>query len=88
MTFVLAMIQFPEVQRRAQEEIDTIIGNDRLPDFGDRDDLPYVSALVKEVHRWQPVGPVGEHDCASTFTGVVMIVFFSYPPSGNGGRLL
>lgn len=59
--FVLAMIMFPEVQRKAQNEIDTIIGSDphRLPELQDQDQLPYVSALVKETLRWFPITPMG-----------------------------
>ncbi|KAJ4387460.1 hypothetical protein N0V93_008052 [Gnomoniopsis smithogilvyi] len=56
--FILAMILFPEVQKKAQEEIDTVVGSDRLPQFGDRDNLPYVNALVNEVFRWHPVAPL------------------------------
>lgn len=57
--FTLAMILFPQVQRRAQEEIDTVVGKERLPTFEDRDRLPYVNALVKEVMRWWPMVPMG-----------------------------
>ena len=57
--FFLAMTLFPEVQRKAQEEIDRVIGTDRLPTFEDREDLPYVDAVVKEVLRWHPVAPMG-----------------------------
>lgn len=49
-TFFLAMICFPEVQIKAQAEIDRVV-NGRLPDFSDMPDLPYVSAIVKEVLR-------------------------------------
>ena len=55
--FLLAMVLHPEVMQRAQEEIDTVIGRDRLPSFTDTIDLPYVSAIVKEVLRWRPVAP-------------------------------
>jgi len=57
-TFFLAMICFPEVQMKAQAELDRVVSG-RLPDFGDVPDLPYLSALVKEVIRWQPVFPYG-----------------------------
>ncbi|KAF8512830.1 cytochrome P450 [Hysterangium stoloniferum] len=56
-TFVLAMALFPEKQKKAQQELDREIGN-RLPTFEDRECLPYVSALVKEVYRWRPVFPL------------------------------
>jgi len=50
----------PEVQRKAQAEIDGVIEGDRFPVLADQPDLPYVDALVKEVLRWNPVGPLGE----------------------------
>lgn len=51
LTFVLAMVLFPEVQRRAQKELDHVIGFDRLPTLDDLDSLPYVDALCKETVR-------------------------------------
>jgi len=58
-TFFLAMSLFPDVQRQAQEEIDRVIGGSRLPTFADRGRLPYISALLDEVHRWRPVVSLG-----------------------------
>ncbi|KAH9066193.1 cytochrome P450 [Lactarius vividus] len=57
-TFILAMVLYPEVQRKAQAEIDQVVGNSRLPDFSDQDALPYVQAVLKEVLRWHPVVPL------------------------------
>ncbi len=54
------MVLHPEAQRKAQEELDAVIG-DRLPTFEDREQLPYVRALLKEVTRWQPVTPMGKY---------------------------
>ena len=45
------MSLYPEVQKRAQEEIDRVIGKGRLPEFKDRDSLPYVVALIDECLR-------------------------------------
>lgn len=56
-SFFLAMALYPEAQRKAQEEIDRVVGNSRLPTFADRDNLPYINATVKEVLRWHPVVP-------------------------------
>ncbi|OSX59347.1 hypothetical protein POSPLADRAFT_1150256 [Postia placenta MAD-698-R-SB12] len=61
--FFLAMTCYPEAQRKAQAEIDAVIGNDRLPTLADRDKLPYVTALCWEVLRWQPVVPLGFPHC-------------------------
>ncbi|KAG6042652.1 hypothetical protein E4U17_001285 [Claviceps sp. LM77 group G4] len=58
-SFILAMVLYPEVQRRAQREIDEVVGGDRLPDIEDRDHLPYMNALIKEAYRWMPVVPIG-----------------------------
>ncbi|KAI8996249.1 cytochrome P450 [Trametes punicea] len=57
-SFFLAMLMYPEVQRKAQAEVDRVVGRHRLPDFSDEPALPYVSALVKEVLRWRPVTPL------------------------------
>lgn len=53
------MVRFPDVQRQAQEEIDRVIGNNRLPTLADRGKLPYVTALRDEVYRWRPVVSTG-----------------------------
>ncbi|KAF8589876.1 cytochrome P450 [Ramaria rubella] len=57
--FIMAMVLYPEVQRKAQAELDSVIGMDRLPEFEDRQHLPYINALCKEIQRWNPVVPVG-----------------------------
>ena len=53
------MVLYPEVQRRAQKEIDNLVGTDRLPEFRDLASMPYILALLKELLRWQPVAPLG-----------------------------
>ncbi|KAF8079096.1 cytochrome P450 [Lyophyllum atratum] len=58
-TFFYAMVMNPDKQRKAQEEIDAVIGTHRLPDYGDRGSLPYVEAIYREVMRWRPVLPLG-----------------------------
>ena len=56
---MLAMVLHPEVQARAQAEIDAVVGRDRMPSFADRDALPYIRAVVRESLRWRMVGPLG-----------------------------
>ncbi|KAF8656969.1 hypothetical protein AX16_002324 [Volvariella volvacea WC 439] len=63
-TFMLAMILYPHVQARAQEEVDRILKDEggnlkRLPSVDDRLKMPYVDALMKEVWRWGPSVPLG-----------------------------
>jgi hypothetical protein len=48
-TFFLAMVMFPEAQKLAQQEIDSLLHGERLPDFDNMTSLPYVIALVMEV---------------------------------------
>ncbi|KAG2087118.1 cytochrome P450 [Suillus discolor] len=59
MIFLLAMVLYPDVQKRAQAEIDSVVGRERLPTFEDRASLPYIEAVVRETFRWQPVAPLG-----------------------------
>jgi cytochrome P450 len=59
MTFFLAIIMFPDVQKKAQEELDHVIGGGRLPTSSNKGTLPYINAIVKETHRWHPVLPIG-----------------------------
>ena len=49
----------PEIQTKAQCELDGIVGKGRLPDFDDYDSLPYVNAILLECLRWIPVLPLG-----------------------------
>jgi cytochrome P450 len=58
-TLFLAMALYPEVQKKAQAEIDAVIGPNRLPDFHDRPSLPYIDAILKELKRWNLVAPLG-----------------------------
>jgi cytochrome P450 len=52
---VLAAVLHPAIVKKAQAELDTIVGSNRLPTFGDKDRLPYIAAFVKEVLRWRPL---------------------------------
>ncbi|KAL4252017.1 Cytochrome P450 superfamily protein [Pleurotus pulmonarius] len=58
-TFVAAMVLYPEVQKKGQEELDGYLGA-RLPVFEDLAHLPYVRAIMLEVLRCvAPVFPFG-----------------------------
>ncbi|CAE6490035.1 unnamed protein product [Rhizoctonia solani] len=53
------MAMHPEVQSKAQKEVDGILQGNRFPDMDDRKSLPYTQAIVKEVFRWRSVTPIG-----------------------------
>lgn len=57
--FMQAMVKWPESARKAQKQIDAIVGEDRTPTRADYNDLPYVMAIVKECMRWRPATPLG-----------------------------
>lgn len=58
-TFFLAMALNPHVVKKAQEELGRVVGDERLPDFSDQGDLPYISAIMKELLRWACPVPLG-----------------------------
>ncbi|KAF8153982.1 cytochrome P450 [Crassisporium funariophilum] len=58
-TFVLAMVLHPHEFQKAQEELDQVVGNRRLPNIDDRPSLPYLECVLKEVLRWNPMVPLG-----------------------------
>jgi cytochrome P450 len=62
--WMLAMVAFPETQKRAQAELDAVVGRSRIPSFSDLPSLPYLRAMVKEVLRWRSVLPVGIPHCS------------------------
>lgn len=57
--FMLAMSMYPEVQAKAQAELDEVFGKYQLPSLDDYDSLPYLTAVVKETLRWLNVAPLG-----------------------------
>jgi hypothetical protein len=59
-TFMMAMVLYPSVQRKAQALIDDKIGNKRLPEITDIGSIPYLDAIIFETLRWKPVGPIGD----------------------------
>jgi cytochrome P450 len=70
-TLFLAMALYPEVQKKAQAEIDAVVGPNRLPDFHDRPSLPYINAVVKESSRWNLVLPFGRPSVVIIITTIL-----------------
>ncbi|KAF6757369.1 cytochrome P450 [Ephemerocybe angulata] len=59
MTFVLLMALHPEVQKRAQAELDEVVGFGQIPTFEDQPKLVYIDALLRELFRWHSEVPLG-----------------------------
>ncbi|KAH9163791.1 cytochrome P450 [Lactarius sanguifluus] len=57
----LALVLYPEVQKRAQAELDSVVSRDRLPTYDDKPRLPYIEAMSRELLRWHMVTPLGVH---------------------------
>ncbi|PIL24969.1 cytochrome P450 [Ganoderma sinense ZZ0214-1] len=55
---LLALVHYPEVLKKAQREIDRVVGTERLPTFSDREQLPYIDCIIKEVLRWGTPVPI------------------------------
>ncbi|PCH43329.1 cytochrome P450 [Wolfiporia cocos MD-104 SS10] len=58
LTFILSMTLFQYALQKAQEELDRVVGRHRLPDLEDRESLPYLDSLIKEVYRWNCPTPL------------------------------
>lgn len=54
--FILFMLSYPHVLAKARDEVDKVVGPNRMPDFGDESKLPYVTACIKECLRRRPPG--------------------------------
>lgn len=63
LTFVLAMVLHPAVYAKAQEEVDLVIGDTRLPTIDDRSRLPYIDSVLWEVYRYVPAPPRSLTQC-------------------------
>lgn len=58
---MMAMVMFPDVQQKAQAEIDCVTGGSRMPNFTDRASMVYLEATYREVLRWCQVTPLGRY---------------------------
>lgn len=56
---ILNLLLNPAVLKKAQAEIDAVVGTDRLPSFEDRERLRYIDFIVQEAFRWAPLSPIG-----------------------------
>lgn len=57
-TFILFMLNYPNILRKLREEMDNVVGMDRMPDWDDEPELPYLTACIKESMRCRPAIPM------------------------------
>ncbi len=57
---MLILLLHPHVQKKAQTEIDGVLGQKRLPNFGDRESLPYINCVMQESMRYVRVSTTSE----------------------------
>ena len=55
------MVLYPEAQRKAQQELDRVLRHGQLPNFGDRENLPYTECVVQEVLRYVVLSSAGDN---------------------------
>ena len=61
---VLYMTRYPDVQTTVQEEIDSVVGRDRLPKIADKPFLKYSQAVLLEIQRMASISRLGGfHAC-------------------------
>ena len=88
--FFLLMVHHPEVQEKAQRELDAVIGYDRLPIIEDRDSLPYIDNIVKELLRFSAVVPMVPHsneedDVSVCMFGTLFCLLAAFSRFGEDG---
>jgi cytochrome P450 len=87
-SFIRAMCLYPLWLKKLQEEVDQVVGGDRVPDFKDLPSLPTVRAAIKEVLRWRPVVPGSKSFVTVNTESLLNMFSFRCAPSSNQGRFL
>jgi cytochrome P450 len=72
-SFILLMMTHPDILKAATDEIDRVVGMDRMPTWDDEEQLPFVIACIKETLRRRPTVP----------TGMIPIFLFRNWPHGS-----
>ena len=77
---VMGLLLNKEVQAKAHEELDRIVGPNRLPTWEDEPKLPYVRAIIKEQHRWRTIAPMSmytrQHAEVQISAGCLLTIIF------------
>ncbi len=71
------MTLHPDIQRKAQNEVDTVVGTTRLPTMEDREDMPYLNCIIKEILRFGSIVPLMPHSLdVDDVSAQVNVIFF------------
>ncbi|KAF7328683.1 putative cytochrome P450 [Mycena sanguinolenta] len=62
-SLILALVAYPDAQRKAHEEIDRVVGEHRMPTLDSLEEMPYIRAMIQETHRFRPVAPLMVPHC-------------------------
>ncbi|KAJ7143019.1 cytochrome P450 [Mycena epipterygia] len=57
-SLVLALVAYPDAQKKAHDEIDRVVGEHRMPTLDDLEHMPYIRAIIMETHRFRPITPL------------------------------
>ncbi|KAG8455220.1 hypothetical protein GDO86_001420, partial [Hymenochirus boettgeri] len=62
---LLYMVAYPDIQKKVQEELDTVLQGSQLIYYEDRKRLPYTNAVIHEIYRYGNTSALGVPRCAT-----------------------
>ncbi|XP_072035387.1 cytochrome P450 2U1-like [Amphiura filiformis] len=66
----LYMMAYPDIQKKIQEELDSVVGRNRLPQVSDQEQLPYTRAALFEIQRHVSLAPLSTFHTANDETSL------------------
>ncbi|XP_072037041.1 cytochrome P450 2U1-like [Amphiura filiformis] len=61
---------YPDIQKKIQEEMDSVVGPNRLPQVSDQEQLPYTRAAILEIQRHVTLTPLSAFHTATDETSL------------------